>query len=133
MPKQKTIKLYTKVCARCMWPAKMNLLQSYAQNKGAKLKIMRTAYRPDWHKKATEIYGSEDYTAFIYEGGRVKDFISWTGKTKAKPVKNTKAKRTKKTKAKKAKKNDLRELPEAKGSDREDSVAVAQDETKTED
>lgn len=129
MPRQKTIKLYTKVCAKCIWSDKFNELESYAQKKGAILKVKRTAYRPDWHKKAVELYGSEDYVAFIYEGGRVKDFPSWATHIKAKPVKKTKAKRTKK----KAKKNDVQGLSQAKGDNREDSLAVEANKNKEKD
>lgn len=50
-----------------------------------KVKIRRTAYRPDWHKKAVGLYGNSDYFAFVVgTDGKVSDFLDFN--TKSKPV-----------------------------------------------
>lgn len=66
-----TITIYTKYCAECMWPKEMMVIKNYAQHFGRNLKIKRTTYRPSLHKQASEIWGNEEYRAFIVMGKRV--------------------------------------------------------------
>ena len=69
--KNKTIYVYTKYCADCMWPEEMMSLKKYAQHFEYNLKVKRTTYRPSLHKKASEICGTEEYRAFVVMDKRV--------------------------------------------------------------
>lgn len=109
------ITVYTKFCLSCRWPKREIALREWANREGLSLKVKRTAYRPDWHNQAVELYGSADYQAFIVEGdSTVTDFISFTDNLKAKPVASGK---------KKGKKSDVQKR-RASRSNRESGVAV---------
>ena len=117
--KSKEIILYTKHCAKCMYKEQLERLQKYAIEKGKSVKVKRTAYRPSWHKKAAELYGSEDYNIFFVEGAKIVDLLSWQSKTKKKPVSS----------GKKKGKNGVQRLPKTKRSNRENSLDLEENKT----
>lgn len=88
----KRIVLYSKFCIKCMWPEELRRFQEYVVRNGYSYEFRRTAYRPKWHKEASEIYGGEDYTVFFTEGGKVVDLLTWEEKTKKKPLRKGKKK-----------------------------------------
>lgn len=99
----KEIIIYHKFCLECYWDEEFRIIKSYAQNKRYKLSTVRTTSDLKIHEKATEIYGSPRYKAFVYENGNVTEIADFAKKCKAKPIKNTKAKAPAK---KRSKKND---------------------------
>lgn len=82
--------VYTKWCLECVWPEEVKILRIWASDKN--IKVKRTSYRPDWHRKATKLYGSEDYDAFVVYKGKVEDFVSFVNDCKNKLVKEGKLK-----------------------------------------
>ena len=90
---KKEIIVYSKFCLKCFYPNESKKMKIWADENNVNLKIRRTAYRPDWHKKATNLWGDENYEAFIVlANGEVKDFVSFFNKTKKKPIKAGKMK-----------------------------------------
>lgn len=90
--KTKKFTLYSKFCVGCIWPKKLKEFRSYIMKNGYTYEYKRTAYRPSWHKEASEIYGSEDYKVFFTDGNKVVDLLTWECATKKKPVTKTKKK-----------------------------------------
>ena len=85
------IVIYTKFCLPCMYPAKWAEVKKWAMKNEVKVKIRRTAYRPDWHIIASIKYGRPNYYAFVIgTDDTVTDFIDFD--TKSKPVLNGKKK-----------------------------------------
>lgn len=113
--------LYTKHCASCQFPEKIRELRTWCEQNNYKLEVKRTAYRPHWHKEASELWGSEDYAAFLCKEGKVMDFMSWRSKTKSKPVKGAE------------KENDVQGLPKAKRTNRKSRVASKKTQPKKKD
>ena len=112
----KIITVYSKHCFKCMHKDAFDQIKSWCGGKGYVLSIKRTAYRPSWHKEATELWGNENYNAFVLnERGKVMDLGTFLDKCKNKAVRTGKKKG--------AKKNDLQGLPKTKGSSRASSVA----------
>ncbi len=75
-----------------MWPEQLNKFRNYIVKNGYTYEYKRTAYRPSWHKEASEIYGNEDYKAFFTDGNKVVDLETWKDTAKKKPVTKTKKK-----------------------------------------
>lgn len=115
MAKSKQAIIFSKFCLKCMWPNEAQRFTNWAAKNNVKVTVKRTAYRPSYHREATELYGSEDYMAFVYMDGKVTDLVSWAEKTKKKPVQSAK---------KKGAPSDVCGLPKAKRADRKDSVVV---------
>lgn len=86
------IYIYTKYCADCMWPDEMVAIKGYAQHFGLELVIKRTTFRPEWHKEAAELYGSEEYKAFVMEGKKVVEIMDFAKDCKNKLIKAGKKK-----------------------------------------
>lgn len=105
--------IYTKYCLDCMWPQEWLNVVSWLQHERATLKVKRTTYRPDWHKVATKLYGSDDYTAFVVVNGEVIDFMEFTKDCKNKLVELGKTKEAE---------SDMQRLSKTKGSDRKARV-----------
>lgn len=112
----KTITIYSKHCFKCMYGEQYNFIRNWSYSKGYDLEIKRTAYRPAWHKEATELWGGEDYSAFVVnERGKVMELSNFLDKCRNKAVRAGKKKGTKK--------NDVQGLSKAKRSSRASSVA----------
>jgi len=112
----KTVTVYTKICLSCLYPDELGHFSNWAQRQKYKVVIKRTVYRPDWHKKAVQLWGDDEYTAFVVlPNGKRKNFMTFFDKTKKKPVVAGKIKEVK---------NDMPRLREAEGANRVDSVAM---------
>jgi len=61
----KKIKVYTKHCVRCDQPELWSKFETWCQGNGREYDVYRTAYWPKWHKKATKLWGEENYPVFI--------------------------------------------------------------------
>lgn len=123
---KKIITIYSKHCFKCLYSDQFNTIKNWTTQKGYDLDMKRTAYRPSWHKEATELWGGEDYNAFVVnERGKVMELSSFLDKCRNKAVRAGKKKGTKK--------NDVQRLSKAKGSSRKTSVAKAKDMAKVED
>lgn len=61
----KKIKVYTKHCVRCDQPELWQNFENWCQSNQHEYDVYRTAYWPKWHKKATKLWGNEDYPVFI--------------------------------------------------------------------
>ncbi len=115
------ITVYTKFCLSCVMPEFWDMFQKEALKQGYNIKVCRTTYRPFAHKKATEIWGGDDYTAFgVFPDGaattleRIMDM--WIDNVKDKRVKAGKKKAAKRSK------NDVQRLPKTSRSIRVDCV-----------
>jgi len=113
--------VYTKFCLPCVMPEFWDMFQKEALKQGYGIKVCRTTYRPFAHKKATEIWGADGYTAFgVFPDGqaialeRIMDM--WRDNAKNKLVKAGKKKSARKGK------NDVQRLPKTSRSIRVDSV-----------
>lgn len=116
------ITIYTKFCLPCVWESETKKLKQWASANNYEFEIKRTAYRPDWHKKATELWGNQYYRAFmVMPDGKVEDFVKFFNGAKCKPARAGKAKGN----------YDLFRLHEAEGANREDSLGVENGKIKT--
>lgn len=109
MPKKITI--WSKYCVSCLWYDQWLNITNYAQKYDIKLKIKRTVYRPDWHWRATKLYGNPEYSVFVVVDGKVKDFMKFADSCKNKLVKSGKMKEGR---------DDMHSLQRAGRTDRED-------------
>lgn len=117
----KKLLVYTKFCLPCIMEEFWANFQKEALKQGYEIKVCRTTYRPFAHKKATEIWGGDGYTAFgVFPDGQAialeRIFDMWIDNVKDKQVK------TGKKKAKKGANNDVQRLRKASRSIRVDSV-----------
>lgn len=117
----KKLLVYTKFCLPCIAPEFWDMFQKEALKQGYEIKVCRTTYRPFAHKKATEIWGDDGYTAFgVFPDGqaisleRIMDM--WTDNVKNKRVKSGKKK------SRKGAKNDVQRLRKTSRTIRVDSV-----------
>lgn len=72
------ITIYTKFCLPCQWPAETGIVNRWADKYKFKVKVVRTTYRPAKHAKASELWGSDSYQAFVNYHGintRFVDFV----------------------------------------------------------
>lgn len=81
--------VYTKFCLKCEQPDELMKLAIYCMWNDLTYKVVRTSYRPSDHKRATEIWGDEDYRAFVVYDDVVEfgDFIDMITDSKNKLVK----------------------------------------------
>lgn len=107
----KKITIWSKYCVSCLWYEEWMAISNYAQHEGIDLKVKRTVYRPDWHYRATKLYGSNDYDVFVVVGKKVEDFMEFAEKCKNKLVKPGK---------KKEGESDMHTLRRTRRTDRED-------------
>lgn len=122
---KKTITIYSKHCFKCLYSDQFNTIKNWTTQKGYDLDMKRTAYRPSWHKEATELWGGEDYNAFVVnERGKVMSLENFLDKCRNKAVRTGKKKGTKK--------NDVQGLSKAKRTTRKNSVARKKNEAKVE-
>ena len=117
----KKLTVYTKFCLPCVMEEFWAMFQKEALKQGYEIKVVRTTYRPFAHKKATEIWGGDGYTAFgVFPDGkaltleRIMDM--WIDNVKNKRVKAGKKKAARRSK------NDVQGLPKTSRSIRVDSV-----------
>lgn len=100
--KKKTQKLviYTKFCLDCVTPEFWDIFRKRAFGEGYSLKVIRTAYRPFSHKKASSIWGDDSYFAFVVfpngDAMKMERAIDMWDEAKNKMVKSGKKKSTKK-------------------------------------
>lgn len=116
------IVVYSKYCIQCDEQESTNLieLETWAMHNNLDVKVIRTAYRPADHKRAAEIYDSEDYPTFVvwHDVKTLKEFV--------KMIKNTSNKLIKPERNK----GDMQDMQRAKGPRRKTRVAREGDETK---
>lgn len=60
-----TIAVYTKVCLPCVDKKLWDGFQRAVWSAGYEVKTIRTTYAPELHKEATELWGNENYVAFV--------------------------------------------------------------------
>lgn len=113
MAKSKKITIWSKYCVRCLWYDDYMAIVNYAQHEGIGVKVRRTVYRPDWHWRATKLYGSDDYDVFVVRGKKVENFMEFAKKCRNKLVKAGKEKEVG---------DDVPTLQRARRTDREDSA-----------
>ena len=89
--------VYTKFCLPCLMEDFWQQFQKEATKRKFEIKVIRTSYRPFSHRKAVEIWGSDDYSAFaVFPNGdalkleRIMDM--WTDDVKNKMAKPGKKK-----------------------------------------
>ncbi|MBR3207724.1 MAG: hypothetical protein IKF58_15125 [Bacillus sp. (in: Bacteria)] len=122
---KKTITVYSKHCFKCLYGEQYNFIRNWAYSKGYNLEIKRTAYRPAWHKEATELWGGEDYNVIVVgERGGAMSLENFLDKCRNKAVRSGKKKG--------AKKSGVQGLRKAKRSSRASSVADKKTEAKVE-
>ncbi len=124
------IVIYSKWCIQCEHPEWLLALNIWAQTQGLTTQVIRTAYRPADHQKATELWASRsntpkdetpeeaaDYPSFIVweEIISLKGFIEMIKEPKNKMVKGGKTK------------NDMQRLPKTKRSSRKKHMAAPVD------
>lgn len=131
------IVIYSKWCVQCLYPDLLGKVDTYATSKDLNLQIIRTAYRPADHSKATELWScrdgapndeteedAADYPTFVLYGDKIyklKEFVKMiSDHAKNKMVKEGKAK------------DDVQGLPKAKRAKRKNSVASTANEIKEE-
>lgn len=126
------IVIYSKWCIPCTYPELLTAINMYALNNDLDVQVIRTAYRPADHKKATEFWAqaaglSEDdaanYPTFvvyknIYD---IEEFVKMITNTKNKLVKKGKAK------------DDVQRLSKAKRVKRKNSLDGEASKTSMED
>lgn len=118
--------IYSKWCVQCMMPDDLLAVNMYALHKDLIVQVIRTAYRPADHKKATELWScrkgavegenSEDYKTFVVYNGKIqefKEFLKMIIRAENKMVKEAKTK------------DGVQKVPKAKRSNRKSSVASA--------
>lgn len=59
-------KIYTKICLHCVYQEQFNKTQTLMNKAGIVAETIRTQYLPKAHAEATQIYGNENYIAFVY-------------------------------------------------------------------
>lgn len=101
--KRNQLIVYTKFCLNCIMPDFWRMFQKEAVRQGYSLETIRTTYRPFAHKKASSIWKSDDYFAFVVfpDGGVFKlegAMDMWQEKAKNKLVKSGKKKSTRRRK-----------------------------------
>lgn len=83
--------IYSKDCIQCKEDEKVLLLelQTWVLHNNLDAITIRTAYKPADHKRAAEIYGSEDYPTFVVSDDvkTLKDFVKMIKDTSNKLVK----------------------------------------------
>lgn len=97
MEEIKPLTVYSKHCIRCNYEQELKLIARWTMEHGYALKLCRTVLDKSYHQKATELWGNEDYPAFVEMDGKVEsisDFIETITKPKkkSKPVKKGKTK-----------------------------------------
>lgn len=114
--------VYTKWCIECEHPEWLIAINAYAMHNDLDVQVIRTQYHPADHKKASELWGGEDYSTFVLADGvhTMKEYLEMISDTKNKLVKRGKTK------------DDVQRLPKAKRSTRKNRVAVAAAQTETE-
>ncbi len=75
--------VYAKFCISCDYPDEWDKFLDWAQRNGETFKVVRTIYRPEDHKRASEIYDSEDYPPFVVTDD-VIDFLDFVKKITSK-------------------------------------------------
>ena len=71
------VKIYTKICLQCVYGEMYNNTMTEMAKRGIVPEIIRTQYLPKAHEEATQIYGNENYIAFVQYGTEVIDFEKW--------------------------------------------------------
>lgn len=61
----KQVNVYTKVCLPCVMKKNWQETQRAIWNAGYEISITRTTYDSGAHKEAMDIWGSDDYVAFV--------------------------------------------------------------------
>lgn len=125
--------IYTKVCLSCVMGDEWGKIQTSIIKHGYNIKVYRTTYDSSLHKKATELWGNDDYLAFaVFPDGKcvaVGAIENMFEEIKDKRVKAGKAKPVRK---KRSRKSELRGLSNTKRRIRVDSVEDKVDEIKVE-
>lgn len=57
--------VYSKFCVSCVYKEDWDKVQLFASKHGYRLDTERTTYHPKRHAKATQLWGGEDYKAFM--------------------------------------------------------------------
>lgn len=116
------IVVYSKYCIGCDQQESTDLieLENWAMHNNLDVKVIRTAYKPADHKRAAELYESEDYPTIVVWNDVVtlKEFIKMIKDASNKLVK---AERNK---------GDLQDVQRTKRPQRKDRVACEGDKTK---
>lgn len=126
--------LYSKWCVECDYPDELQAINTYATRHDLELQIIRTAYRPADHDRATEIWGcrdgvseedAESYSAFVPYKDKIytlEEFTEMIGDdVKNKMIKEGETK------------DDMQDMPRAKRNKRKTRVDVAADGATAED
>lgn len=125
--------IYSKWCVQCRMPDELLAVNTYALHKDLSVQVIRTAYRPADHKKATELWGcrtgaetedAENYPTFVIASGSskirtLKEYVKMIRKADNKMIKEARTK------------DDVRGLPQTKRASRKDSVADTATENQT--
>ena len=89
------VNVYSKFCMGCVLGESWGKLLVKAVKKGYDVKVHRTTYRPLLHKKASKLYGSQNYAFFFEIEGEIKsleEFKEMIDDIKDKRVKSGKKK-----------------------------------------
>lgn len=117
------IDIYTKYCLPCVMDKDWTRLQLRLIRAGYKLHVRRTTYDPSLHKKATKLWGDENYLAFaVFPDGKVAALGAIETMLDDIKDKRVKAGKTKPVRKKRSKKNDVLGLPKTSRRIRVDSV-----------
>lgn len=110
----KEIMIYSKYCLPCHFEKEFEAVSRWAIAKNIKIKIKRTAYRPEQHIEAVDLWGDADYTAFIVDlDGKVVSMADFYQKVRNKRFDCGKSKEVK---------DDVRELPKEKSDSKNKRV-----------
>lgn len=119
------IVIYSKDCIGCQGADKTRLLEieAWALHKNLDVIKIRTSYKPADHKRAAEIYGSEDYPIFVvwHDVKTLKEFVKMIKDTDNKLVKPERNK------------GDVQDMQRTKRPQRKARVAREASKTKVED
>lgn len=66
--------IYTKICLHCVYGESFDNAMAFLHRNNIVEEIKRTTYLPDLHEQATEIYGADNYVAFVVYNGQVMDW-----------------------------------------------------------
>lgn len=110
--------VYTKWCIECEHPEWLLAINIYAMHNDLDVQVIRTQYRPADHKKASELWGGEDYSTFVVADGvhTLKEYLEMISDAKNKLVKEGETK------------DDVQRLSKTKRTRRKSRVVVPVDE-----
>lgn len=123
--------IYSKWCLDCDFPKEAQEIGNWVRHEGLTVRIIRTAYRPEEHGKATELWAAardlpeeeaQDYATFVVYNDviELKEFVKMIKECKNKMIKEGETK------------DDMQGLPKASRSKRKNRVATATDENNEE-